>query len=97
MTPAIGHNNGPTMEPGHGWRSHCWTQARKSLLGHLPIEVVRSQVKRAAEIGLDYKTYATVTGTSGQDNGTSKLNNLSFRYLTLSSLPSNAALSKFRV
>jgi len=67
ITAAIGHNNGPTMEQGKGWRTHCWTQARKSLLGHLPIEIVRGQVKRAAEIGLDYKTYATVTGTSGRD------------------------------
>lgn len=67
MMHGIGHNNGPTMEPGHGWRTHCWGVARKNLLGHLPIEVVRAQVKRAAEIGLDYKTYATVTGTSGQD------------------------------
>ncbi|MEJ6501644.1 MAG: hypothetical protein QNL54_09130 [Rhodobacterales bacterium] len=63
----LGHNNGPTMEPGHGWRTHCWTVARKNLLGHMPIEIIRAQVKRAAEIGLDYKTYATVTGTSGQD------------------------------
>jgi len=67
MTAALGHNKGPTMEPGHGWRTHCWTKARKSLLGHMPIEVVRAQVKRAAELGMDYKTYATVTGTSGQD------------------------------
>lgn len=63
----LGHNNGPTMEPGHGWRTHCWTKARKDLLGHVPIEIIRTQAKRAAEIGLDYKTYATVTGTSGQD------------------------------
>src|SRR5690606_7161907 len=39
----------------------------------------------------------TSSGTSGQVNGTSKLNNLSFLYFTLSSLPSNAALRRFLV
>lgn len=62
-----GHNNGPTMEPGTAWRKHCWSRARKQLLPTLPIEVVRGRVRRAAEIGLDYRTYATVRATTGQD------------------------------
>jgi hypothetical protein len=55
------------MEPGTSWRRHCWSAARAALLPTLPIEIVRVQVKRAAEIGLDYKTYAGVRATSGHD------------------------------
>lgn len=65
--PAIGHNGGPTMEAGFAWRKHVWTTARARLLPTLPIEVVRLRVKRAAELGLDYKTYAGVRAATGHD------------------------------
>ena len=63
----IGHNHGPTMEPGESWRRHAWGQARARLLPVLPIEVVRMRVKRAAEIGFDYRTYASIRAASGHD------------------------------
>lgn len=63
----IGHNNGPSMEPGTSWRRHCWHRARRSLIGHMPIEIVRGQMARAREIGLDYKTYASLRAASGRD------------------------------
>lgn len=63
----IGHNRGPSLDGGTNWRSHCWRQARAALLPHLPIEVVRSRVRRAAELGLDYRTYAGVRATTGHD------------------------------
>lgn len=63
----IGHNGGPTLEAGFGWRKHCWTAARERLLPTLPIEVVRLRVKRAAELGLDYRTYASVRAATGHD------------------------------
>lgn len=63
----IGHNCGPTMEAGFSWRKHAWTAARTRLLPTLPIEVVRLRVKRAAELGLDYKTYAGVRAATGHD------------------------------
>lgn len=67
-TPAsIGHNNGPTMEPGQAWRRHCWSAARARLLPHLPIEVLRGRLRRAAELGLDYRTYAGIRATTGRD------------------------------
>lgn len=62
-----GHNNGPTMEPGTSWRRHCWGAARSALLPHLPVEVVRLRVRRAAQLGLDYRTYASVRASSGHD------------------------------
>ncbi len=67
MTPGIGHNNGPTLESGAAWRKHCWGKARADLLPRLPIEVVRYRLRRAKEIGLDYKTYATVRASTGRD------------------------------
>lgn len=62
-----GHNGGPTMETGASWRTQCWRTARAALLPRLPIEIVRIHVKRAAEIGLDYRTYAGVRAASGHD------------------------------
>lgn len=62
----IGHNGGPEMT-GVAWRTHCWTAARDRLLPTLPIEVVRLRVKRAAELGLDYKTYAGIRASTGHD------------------------------
>ena len=67
MTNLIGHNGGPTMEGGTAWRTHCWRAARARLLPTLPVEVVRLRVRRAAELGLDYKTYAGVRATTGRD------------------------------
>lgn len=65
--PGPGHNGGPSMEGGVSWRRHCWTEARARLLPVLPIEVVRLRVKRAAELGLDYRTYAGVRAATGHD------------------------------
>lgn len=63
----IGHNMGPTMEAGASWRKHCWTEARTRLLPHLPIEVLRGRIRRAKELGLDYKTYAGLRASTGHD------------------------------
>ncbi|MCY4180661.1 MAG: hypothetical protein OXC60_13100 [Litoreibacter sp.] len=63
----IGHNNGPTMEAGYSWRKHSWSKARAELLPTLPIEVLRTRVKRAKALGLPYKTYASVRASTGRD------------------------------
>lgn len=62
-----GHNGGPAMNPGSAWRRHCWTVAREALLPTLPVEVVRLRLRRARELGLDYRTYAGVRATTGHD------------------------------
>jgi hypothetical protein len=62
----IGHNGGPELT-GTSWRKHCWQAARARLLPVLPIEVVRTRVRRAKDLGLDYKTYAGVRATTGHD------------------------------
>lgn len=63
----IGHNGGPTMEPGASWRRHCWRAARRELLPAMPLEVVRHRVERARALGLDYKTYAGIRASTGRD------------------------------
>jgi hypothetical protein len=63
----IGHNSGQVDEPGKSWRRYVWAQARKDLMPTLPIEVVRLRVRRAAELGLPYKTYAGIRASSGHD------------------------------
>ncbi len=63
----IGHNSGSGGDPGRGWRRHCWRRARADLLPHLPIEVLRNRVRRARELGLDYRSYAALRAASGHD------------------------------
>ena len=63
----IGHNRGPSMEKGRGWRRYAWKKARAELLPKMPIEVVRLRVKRARELGLDYKAYAGIRAATGRD------------------------------
>ncbi len=63
----IGHNSGRVDEPGKGWRRYAWIKARKDLVPTLPIEVVRLRVRRAAQLGLPYKTYAGIRASTGHD------------------------------
>jgi hypothetical protein len=56
------------MKTGLGWQRHCWTKARKDLLGKaIPIEIVRMRIKRARELGLSYPQYASIMLGSGRD------------------------------
>lgn len=63
----IGHNRGPSLNGGGGWKTHCWRAAREALLPTLPVEVVRLRVKRARDLGLPYKTYAGIRAQTGHD------------------------------
>lgn len=63
----IGHNRGPDLNGEAGWRRFAWTKARESLMPTLPVEVVRLHVRRAAALGLPYRTYAGVRAQTGRD------------------------------
>jgi len=67
MVAGIGHNSGQVDAPGRAWRTHVWAKARQELLPVLPIEVVRTRVKRAQELGLPYRTYAGIRASTGHD------------------------------
>lgn len=63
----IGHNGGPTMEPGFGFRRLAWKKARAGLIPTLPLQIVRIRVKRAERLGLDYRSYAAIRARTGRD------------------------------
>jgi hypothetical protein len=64
----IGHNGGPTLERGKRWRAYQWRQAQKALMPRsLPMAVIRMRVRRAAELGMDYKAYAAIRQATGRD------------------------------
>ncbi len=68
MIAVIGHNNGPSMEVGHKWRSFQWQKAREAAMPKsIPLMVVKMRVKRARELGLDYKAYAAIRQATGRD------------------------------
>lgn len=63
----IGHNSGRDMT-GYTGRLHQWRRARGALVGKtLPIEVIRTRVRRATALGLDFGTYASLREASGRD------------------------------
>ena len=64
-TPGIGHNSNAL---GRGWRRYAWKKARKNLVAaRVPLEIVRSRVRRARRLGLTYPQYASVLLGSGRD------------------------------
>ncbi|MGD9863183.1 MAG: hypothetical protein AB7S99_08220 [Pseudodonghicola sp.] len=64
----IGHNDGPSMEQGKLLRTYQWRQAQRALMPNaIPKLVLQMRIKRAAELGMDYRTYAKVRQYSGQD------------------------------
>lgn len=65
--PGLGHNKGPSMEKGRAWRRFAWKKARQDLLPTLPIEVARRRVRRARELGIDYRSYAGIRAATGRD------------------------------
>ena len=67
LIAGVGHNRGPSRDDGISWRRFAWAKARADLLPTLPIEVVRLRVKRAQDLGLPYKTYASVRASTGRD------------------------------
>ena len=63
-----GHNNGPTIERGHTYRSYQWRRAQQKLMPNsVPLMIVRMRMRRAEELGMTYKTYASIRQASGQD------------------------------
>lgn len=64
----IGHNNGPTLDQGHRLRTFQWRRAQRALMPNtIPLQIVRMRMRRARELGMDYKTYAKVRQASGHD------------------------------
>lgn len=68
MRAGLGHNQGPSLAPGQGFRRHAWGKARRALMPNtVPLEILRLRVNRAKALGLDYKSYASIRAGSGRD------------------------------
>ncbi|MBY8976088.1 hypothetical protein KHP62_09745 [Rhodobacteraceae bacterium NNCM2] len=67
IRPGIGHNKGPSLQEGGGFRRYAWKKARAELVPKLPLEVVRRRVARARELGLEYPQYASILLGTGRD------------------------------
>lgn len=68
MSGGIGHNQGPAFGTGYTYRLGLWRKARRELIPNtLPLEILRRRVTRAKELGLGYKTYASIRASSGRD------------------------------
>ena len=65
--PGIGHNMGPSMDGGAGFRRFAWKKARKALMPRLPLEVLKRRVRRAKQLGLEYPAYASILLGTGRD------------------------------
>ena len=65
MTHGIGHNRPPGAT---GWQKHCWTKARKALVGErLPLEMIKVRMARARELGLSFPQYRSILLGGGRD------------------------------
>lgn len=60
----IGHNNGPPMATR--WGLHCWRRAQARAWQPPGPEVVRLRLRRAAELGLDYRQLAAILMEAGR-------------------------------
>lgn len=67
VLPGIGHNQGPPLVAGHGFRVHAWKKARAELMPKLPLEILKRRVARSKELGLAYPQYASILLGTGRD------------------------------
>lgn len=59
-TPRLGHNQGPPLQPVTSYHLHGWRKAHRKAWKSPPIEIVRRRVRRAGELGLDYRRYTSI-------------------------------------
>jgi hypothetical protein len=63
--PGIGHNGGPPLDPGAGWRLFVWKKAHKCAWKTPPREIALARLKRAEELGMTYKEYTAIILDTG--------------------------------
>ena len=63
----IGHNGGPPLDPGAGWRQFCWKKAHKRAWKTPPREIALRRLARAEELGMTYRAYTLEILERGRD------------------------------
>jgi hypothetical protein len=61
----LGHNGGPPLPSPASWNSYCWGKAVRRSRATPSREVLAIRRRRAAELGLDYATYAAILADAG--------------------------------
>jgi hypothetical protein len=56
----IGHNAGPPLDPGAGWRHFCWRKAHSRAWKTPPREIALARLARAEALGISYREYTSV-------------------------------------
>ncbi|MGD9616298.1 MAG: hypothetical protein AB7H90_13460 [Alphaproteobacteria bacterium] len=62
----IGHNGGPPLDPGAGWRRHCWKKAHARAWKTPPREIALARLARAEALGISYREYTAVLLDTGR-------------------------------
>ena len=65
-TIGIGHNGGPPLDPGAGWRQFCWKKARARAWKTPPREIALARLARAEALGISYREYTAVLLDTGR-------------------------------
>jgi hypothetical protein len=61
----IGHNGGPPLDPGAGWRHYCWKRAHAQAWKTPPREIALARLSRAEALGMTYRDYTAVLLDTG--------------------------------
>jgi hypothetical protein len=61
----IGHNGGPPLDPGAGWRQFCWKKAHARAWKTPPREIALARLARAEALGISYREYTAALLDTG--------------------------------
>jgi hypothetical protein len=61
----IGHNGGPPLDAGAGWRHFCWKKAHSRAWKTPAREIALARLARAEALGISYREYTSVLLDTG--------------------------------
>ncbi len=64
-TFSIGHNGGPPLDRGAGWRQFCWKKAHARAWKTPPREIALARLARAGALGMSYRDYTAIVLDTG--------------------------------
>ena len=61
----IGHNGGPPLDRGAGWRHFYWKKAHARAWKTPPREIALARLARAEALGMSYREYTAIILDTG--------------------------------